>query len=66
VTPYASQANTGDNMKRKWAQEELEQQWTLFPHELKLLKNKTRSTRMGFAILLKFFVTIQHEIIFVL
>jgi TnpA family transposase len=42
-------------MKRKWAQEELEQQWTLFPHELKLLKNKTRSTRMGFAILLKFF-----------
>ena len=42
-------------MKRNWKREELEQQWTLFAQELKLLKNKTGATRLGFAVLLKFF-----------
>lgn len=42
-------------MKRNWKREELEQQWTLIAQELKLLKNKTGATRLGFAVLLKFF-----------
>lgn len=42
-------------MKRNWSPEELVEHWTLLPNELELLANKTGPTRLGFAILLKFF-----------
>jgi TnpA family transposase len=45
-------------MKHIWETEELVEHWTLVPTELKLLANKTGPTRLGFALLLKFF---QHE-----
>ncbi len=35
--------------------EELDLQWALLPQEQKLLRNKTGATRLGFAVLLKFF-----------
>ena len=42
-------------MKREWAAEELAEHWTLLPDERELLANKTGVTRLGFAVLLKFF-----------
>jgi hypothetical protein len=42
-------------MKRNWDLHELIEHWTLLPNELELLHNKTSSTRLGFAINLKFF-----------
>ena len=42
-------------MKRNWGKEELEQQWTLFEQEHKLLKNKAGANLLGFTILMKFF-----------
>src|SRR6478609_9346008 len=42
-------------MKRTWTPEELVAHWTLLPAELDLLGNKTGPTRLGFALLLKFF-----------
>lgn len=45
-------------MKRRWETEELIEHWTLLPPELTLLETKHRSTRLGFALLLKFF---QYE-----
>ena len=42
-------------MKREWSAEELAEQWTLLPSERELLANKTGVTRLGFAVLLKFF-----------
>ncbi|GMU26342.1 MAG: hypothetical protein AMXMBFR16_12470 [Candidatus Uhrbacteria bacterium] len=45
-------------MKREWDPQELIEQWTLMPDELALVGNKSGSTRLGFAVLLKFF---QHE-----
>jgi hypothetical protein len=42
-------------VKRRWAPDELVEHWTLAPDELRLLANKTGSTRLGFALLLKFF-----------
>ena len=42
-------------MKRDWTGEELILHWTLQPDEWNLLSNKTAVTRLGFAILLKFF-----------
>jgi len=45
-------------MRRQWTPEELIEQWTLLPDELALVGNKTGPTRVGFAILLKYF---QHE-----
>jgi hypothetical protein len=42
-------------MKRNWTTEELVDSWTLLPNELALLDNKTGPTRLGFALLLKFF-----------
>jgi hypothetical protein len=42
-------------MKRHWTRDELEQQWTLFAQEQQQLKNKTGATRLGFAVLMKFF-----------
>ena len=45
-------------MKRLWQAEELVEHFTLLPGESALLANKTGSTRLGFAVLLKFF---QYE-----
>jgi hypothetical protein len=42
-------------MKRNWTTEELVEDWTLLPNEQALLENKTGATRLGFALLLKFF-----------
>jgi hypothetical protein len=48
-------------MKRVWNTEELVEHWTLMPPELELPGNKSGATRLGFALLLKFF---QHEACF--
>ena len=42
-------------MKRRWTEEELIERWTLMPNELPLLSNKSGHTRLGFAVLLRFF-----------
>jgi hypothetical protein len=42
-------------MKRDWELQELIEEWTLVPRELELLGNKTGSTWLGYAVLLKFF-----------
>lgn len=42
-------------MKHNWDREELEQNWTLSVQEQKLLKHKIGATRLGFALLMKFF-----------
>ena len=42
-------------MKRHWEIDELVEHWTLLPRETELLTNKTGATRLGFAVLLKFF-----------
>jgi hypothetical protein len=42
-------------MKRQWEQEELIDQWTLSVEDRTLLGNKTGATRLGFAVLLKYF-----------
>ena len=44
-------------MKREWPAEELADQWTLLASERGLLANKSGATRLGFAVLLKFFQT---------
>lgn len=42
-------------MKRQWTDEELIERWTLAPDEVSLLSNKSGATRLGFAVLLRFF-----------
>lgn len=42
-------------MKRHWTPKEIEADWLLLPDERTLLANKTGATRLGFAVLLKFF-----------
>ncbi len=42
-------------MKQKWHVDELVEVWTLDDADLGLVRNKTGSTRLGFAVLLKFF-----------
>jgi hypothetical protein len=42
-------------MRREWELEDLIECWTLDEAEFKLLANKTGSTRLGFALMLKFF-----------
>lgn len=42
-------------MKRCWNAEELAEHWTLSAEEFSLLANKTGSTRLGFALLLRYF-----------
>ena len=42
-------------MKRQWEQEELIDWWTLSATDRALLGNKTGATRLGFALLLKYF-----------
>lgn len=45
-------------MKRNWQPEELIEHWTLIPTELDLLTKKTDNSRLGIALLLKYF---QYE-----
>lgn len=42
-------------MKRDWTADELTAHWRLLPVDLTLLTNKSGPTRLGFAVLLKFF-----------
>ena len=42
-------------MKRNWELEELIEHFTIMPNEMALIGNKTGETRLGFAVLLKFF-----------
>lgn len=42
-------------MKQHWTEPELQEQWSLRPHELELLVDKTARSRLGFAIQLKYF-----------
>lgn len=50
--------NQRGDMKRHWTHDELEAEWRVWPDEESLIKDKRGSTRIGFAVLLKFF---QHE-----
>ena len=55
-------------MKRTWDIEELIEHFTLLPQDMDLLANKTGPTRLGFAVLLKYFQyearfpTAKHEV----
>ncbi|WP_339167699.1 Tn3 family transposase [Brevibacillus sp. FSL L8-0520] len=42
-------------MKRNWELDELIEHFTILPNEMKLIENKTGETRIGFAVLFKFF-----------
>lgn len=42
-------------MKRNWTEEELVERWTLFPDELALVGAKAEHTRLGFAMMPRFF-----------
>lgn len=42
-------------MQRNWQPEELIEHWTLIPIELELLTKKTDDSRLGIALLLKYF-----------
>ena len=42
-------------MKRHWEPHEIIEHWTLLPVELEWVGNKTGATRLGFALLLKYF-----------
>lgn len=42
-------------MKRHWDLDDLIDHFTIMPNEYSLLSNKTGETRLGFAVLLKFF-----------
>jgi hypothetical protein len=48
-------------MKRQWENEDLIEHWMLSVWELAQLGNKTGATRLGFALLLKFFVICQDS-----
>src|SRR5947209_19966771 len=48
----------GKRMKRTWTSEELLEHFTLLPDELVAIGNKSGTTRLGFAVLLKCF---QYE-----
>ena len=42
-------------MKRHWDEQELAEHWSLTHDEFELLRNRTEWSRIGFAVLLKFF-----------
>ncbi|WP_217608712.1 DUF4158 domain-containing protein, partial [Bacillus sp. GbtcB15] len=42
-------------MKQNWDLEELIEHFTVIPEEMRLLGNRYGGTRLGFAVLLKFF-----------
>lgn len=51
----ARHEKTGERIRRRWTREELEEAWTLGPDELALLSGKRGNTRLGFAVILRFF-----------
>lgn len=42
-------------MKRHWDEQELAERWSLTHDEFELLRNRTERSRLGFAVLFKFF-----------
>lgn len=42
-------------MKQHWTEEELIEHFTFLPHEYSEIRNKSGKTRLGFAVLFKFF-----------
>lgn len=46
---------TDDPPSRQWTREELEEAWTLGPDEHALLSGKRGASRLGFAVLVRFF-----------
>jgi len=44
-----------EDMKRAWHPEELVEHWTIVPEDWSLIEPKQSATRLGFAVLLKFF-----------
>lgn len=42
-------------MRREWEPEDLIASWTLLDDDWRLVGNKTGTTRLGFAVILKFF-----------
>jgi len=42
-------------MRQRWEIDDLIESWTLDPDQRELVANKTGATRLGFAVLLKFF-----------
>jgi hypothetical protein len=42
-------------MKRHWDEQALVERWSLTQDELELLRSRTERSRLGFAVLLKFF-----------
>jgi hypothetical protein len=42
-------------MQRHWDEQELAEQWSLSPDERQRLANRTDHSRLGYAVLLKFF-----------
>ncbi|MDD3582041.1 MAG: DUF4158 domain-containing protein, partial [Desulfobacca sp.] len=42
-------------MRRNWTEEDLTADWHILPHEQELIRSKRGATRLGFALLLKFF-----------
>jgi hypothetical protein len=42
-------------MKRQWTEDDLVEHWTLHPDDLALLINQGAATRLGYALLLKYF-----------
>jgi hypothetical protein len=42
-------------VKRSWGEEELVERWTLSPDELELIGAKSGHTRLGFAVMTRFF-----------
>ncbi|MFF5212188.1 DUF4158 domain-containing protein [Streptosporangium sp. NPDC000396] len=52
---FSADREKGPAMRREWELENLIECWTLDEGELEVLGNKTGATRLGFALLLKFF-----------
>ena len=42
-------------MKQRWTEEDLVASWLLLPAEMQIIENKRGVTRLGFALLFKFF-----------
>lgn len=51
----ADPAQTGEWMEHRWTREELEEAWILGPDEFAMLAGKRGTTRLGFAVTLRFF-----------
>lgn len=51
----ARPAKPGEPTRRRWTHEELAEAWTLGPDEHALLAGKRGASRLGFAIVLRFF-----------